>query len=170
MDTYLISIQKQHNENIFTGKKRFEGRKKIPKTIEIKNYLDNTMTYTPQSTDTKFVVYEPKNGGGCGKVIGEFICDYAQSFRRQVADFKLIAKALCVSIEFAKQYFDKDIGYMMRICEPKLYDKPRELGEFRKPCGNCIGKCTGEHYDRCPWQTITRPLQSYMRIQDTEEV
>lgn len=59
--------------------------------------------------------------------------------------------------------------YTLHITATKLYDKPKELWEFRKPYGNCIVKCAGAHYDRCPWRTITRPPQSYMRIEEVEE-
>ncbi len=177
MKTIMISIYKKHNENIFdTLLKTEEIRKNRPK-IDL---------------PFKAVVYEPKKHGGCGKVVGEFVVDRIEQFDSAFSEYayavaprdincimpmsedkaiQLMTTKGCLTLEDTIDYFgDEDyVAYFWHITAPKRYDKPKELGEFRKPCGNCIGKCTGEHYDRCPWRTITRPPQSYMRIQDTKE-
>lgn len=159
MKTIMISIYKKHNENIFdTLLKTEEIRKVKPKGIEC---------------PFKCVVYEPKKFGGCGMVVGEFIVDRIEAIKTDM--LYSIAEEACISKDELFKYlgviqnsnfYDTTWGFAWHITAPKRYDKPRELGEFRKPCGNCIGKCTGEHYDRCPWQTITRPPQSYMRIEE----
>ena len=76
-----------------------------------------------------------------------------------------------ISNEFLLQYSDnyrKDV-FALHISDLKVYDKPKELGEFRKPCGDCLGKCTGEHYNRCPWQTVIRPPQSWQYVEVPNE-
>jgi predicted transcriptional regulator len=146
----LISIRKEHNEKIFDHSKRFEGRKTCPKIITLGNHIDNTSTYNPSEDDVTCYVYEPIAGGGCGKVVGEFVCDFAQTFHPAYANMKMVANALCVTEDFAKQYFNREIGYMLRACAPKRYDEPKELREFRKPCdGNC------QECRYALWQTYT---------------
>lgn len=129
----LISIRKEHNDKIFAGLKKWEGRKTCPGNVEIKNYIDPTMPYSKSADDVKFFVYEQKTGGGCGKVIGEFVCDFAQTFHG-MPDWKEIARALCVSVDFAFKYFNKGKGYMIRINAPKKYDTPKKLEEFKLLC------------------------------------
>lgn len=130
MKAVLISIRKEHNKNIFDGTKRFEGRKTLPKIIPLGNHIDNTTPYVPSDDDVICYVYEPKAGGGVGKVVGYFVCDFAQSFHTAFANMKMVANALCVTENFANQYFNRNRGYMLRVCVPKRYDKPKELSEF----------------------------------------
>lgn len=134
MKAVMISIRKEHNEKIFSGVKKWEGRKTIPAIVKIWNTLDNRCDYQPSATDVTFYIYEPKSGGGCGKVVGEFVCDFTQSFPRNRAAWSEIAKALCVDIDFVHNYFSKKYGYMIRVCNPVKYDKPKELSEFWRPC------------------------------------
>lgn len=162
MKAILISIQKKHNENIFSGKKRFEGRKTLPTIIPLGNYIDNTSTYNPSQYDVTCYVYEPKAGGGCGKVVGEFVCDFAQTFRPATANMKMVAKALCVTEDFARKYFNRDVGVMFRVCVPKRYDKPKELREFRS---YNVKAYIDENGYPMPTHTITRPPQSWCYVE-----
>lgn len=134
MKAVLISIRKEHNEKIFDGIKRFEGRKTLPAIIQLGNHIDNTTTYNPSEYDVICYVYEPKAGGGCGKVVGYFICDFAQTFHTKFANMRMVSNALRVSEDFAKQYFNREKGYMLRVCAPQRYDKPKALIEFCHPC------------------------------------
>ena len=178
----LISIRKEHNEKIFDYSKRFEGRKTCPTIITRGNHIDNTSTYNPSEDDVTCYVYEPIAGGGCGKVVGEFVCDFVQTFHPAYANMKTVAKALCVTEDFAKQYFNREIGYMLRVCVPKRYDTPKELSEFYKKCE--ATKCEGcEHlkYQRvnpseydydCEYFNykipIARPPQSWCYVEKLE--
>ena len=167
----LISIRKEHNDNIFAGKKKWEGRKTCPGNVEIKNYKDPTSPYNKSADDVKFIVYEPKAGGGCGKVVGEFICDFAQIFQKyegryDTADYELISEALCVSADFARLYFNKGKGYMIRINAPKKYDTPKELSEFRT-----YDKFYDESIELGVDKTlpITRPPQSWCYVEEIQK-
>ena len=75
-----------------------------------------------------------------GKVIGSFVCDKVEKIMVK-ADcvitmgeyWKLlkIAKEACLSKQELKDYIGVGgNGYGWHITEPKLFDKPRELGEF----------------------------------------
>lgn len=64
--------------------------------------------------------------------------------------------------------------YGWRIADLKIYDKPKELSEFRISCNrkNLCYSCnrfTGKPWDICN-STITRPPQSYMRVKELKEV
>jgi predicted transcriptional regulator len=176
----LMSIRKEHNKNIFDGIKRFEGRKTLPAIIPLGNHIDNTSTYNPSEYDVICYVYEPKTGGGCGKVVGHFVCDFAQTFHTAIASMKRVANALCVTEDFAKQYFNREKGYMLRVCVPQRYDKPKELSEFYIYCGDnpkCDGcaahyfsntECGKEDYccsiiDGC--KPLKRPPQSWCYVE-----
>lgn len=131
MKAIMISIRKEHSDKIFTGEKKWEGRKTIPAIVSLRNELLPISIYHAGEDDVVFYVYEPKTGGGCGKVVGEFVCDFAQSFNRECACWEKIEEALCVDLNFAHNYFNKKGGYLLRICNPTKYDTPKELSEFR---------------------------------------
>lgn len=56
----------------------------------------------------------------------------------------------------------------------KIYDKPRELSEFIKPCPYGDSPCqVCEYYSDYSGECrniITRPPQSYMRVEELKEV
>lgn len=82
-------------------------------------------------------------------------------------------KEMCLS---AQELFDYiGIGkhlYGLHITDLKIYDKPKELSEFNRPCsynGACPSckrfKANGLSYGFCN-STITRPPQSYMFVEE----
>ncbi len=130
MKTILISIRREHNVKIFDTKdKLWEGRKTLPCIVSVRNDLDPTHTYHPSDTDVRFIVYEPKTGGGCGMVVGEFVCDFAQSFNRTTADFTAIGRALCTTENFARHYFNRPRGFMIRVRNARRYTHSKSLSE-----------------------------------------
>jgi predicted transcriptional regulator len=171
----LMSIRKEHNKNIFDGIKRFEGRKTLPATIPLGNHIDNTSTYNPSEYDVICYVYEPKTGGGCGKVVGQFVCDFAQTFHPKIANMKMVANALCVTEDFAKQYFNREKGYMLRVCIPQRYDKPKELSEF-KPYNRTEDDCKYSHLgyaipkcSDCHECYVKKPPQSWCYVEEVND-
>ena len=120
----LHSIRRPHSDRIKTRVKRWEIRKTKP------------------SIPTPFTdyIYEPKSGGGCGKVIGEFICDKiivadcdsVALFDRQTKEY--IGEEACLTAEEARKYLGVTCGYALHISELKIYDKPKELSEFNLLC------------------------------------
>ncbi len=77
------------------------------------------------------------------------------------------------SVEEVKAYLgSKNRGYAWHISNLKIYDKPKELGEFIKPC-DCEDKscylCDKSGYApdmilQC-YNTVTRPPQSYCYVE-----
>lgn len=80
----------------------------------------------------------------------------------------------CLTEEEFKRYGNGKPLYGWHISDLKIYDKPRELSEFRISCNrkNLCYSCnrfTGKPWDICN-NSITRPPQSYMRVKELKEV
>lgn len=130
MKSVLISIQPPHTDNIFDNLKGIEWRTR------------------PLPTG-KHHCYETKNGGGCGKVIGEFsiwrVKRYENASRIPETEIDLG----CVPKEFLMEYSKGKPIYANYIARPIKYDKPRELWEFKTKCkeyGSDNPNCTECHY------------------------
>lgn len=120
-------------------------------------------------------------GYGRGKVIGEFVCDkiYVRPantiyFGKGKDDYLDLIKSACMTeielLEYMGNQFNKDI-YFWHISDLKIYDKPKELDMFRKPCsfscdeyGNGKGDCStcGE------LNIITRAPQSWCYVEELQ--
>ena len=135
-----------------------------------------------------------------GKIIGEFICNktdiiYTYSDLKFSKDCTLISYAEtilkygCLSLDELIAYAnDKEYIYGWHISNLKVYDKPKELGEFNKPCDfnyDCF-LCDRAVYDKkvitdisgkitkvnnkfiaCD-DVITRPPQSWCYVEELE--
>ena len=77
-----------------------------------------------------------------GKVIGEFVC---RGIMHPCSDLRLMAKQSCLSVDKLSLYSHGKTPYGLRITDFKLYDNPKELGDFRKVCE--YAKCQKEN---CP--------------------
>lgn len=136
----LASINAQWNNLIFdTKEKHFEIRKTKPK-IE---------------TPFRVLVYETKGGKinfftskeetkkifGCGKVIGEFWCDYVLEFTTwddrwhgpsfSCDECQTLDEEACLTKQMLLNYIGNyNSGYAWHITEPKRYKTPIELSEF----------------------------------------
>jgi hypothetical protein len=82
--------------------------------------------------------------------------------------------AACLTYDEIENYGESKTLYGWHISDLKIYDKPRELSEFRISCNrkNLCYSCnrfTGKPWDICN-STITRPPQSYMRVKELKEV
>lgn len=117
-----------------------------------------------------------------GRIIGEFICDKVYSIKNQGNSFVVANEEQGVTNEIARQScldYDDMVGYMgnkdgygLHITALKIYDKPKELSEFKISCNrkNLCYSCnrfTGKPWDICN-NIITRPPQSYMFVEELE--
>lgn len=123
---------------------------------------------------------------GTMKVIGEFICNEVDNIfpfgldaaiidsKGNLFDPKPLLREICLTKKQVEKYLGKKgMGYGYHITAPKLYDKPKELMLFDKPCKyeyEPNASCYPQRCDSCCVTTITRPPQSWMYIQDPEEV
>lgn len=79
----------------------------------------------------------------------------------------------CLTEEEFKRYGNGKSLYGWHISDLKIYDKPRELSEFIKPCPYGDSPCqVCEYYFDYPGECrniITRPPQSYMYVEEVGE-
>lgn len=169
----LFSIKPKYCEQIISGKKTVEVRKKIPKiSVPFPVYIYETKgrkIITPAGE----VLHE-----GRGKVIGEFVCDeiidihyheeiggYGVAMSHPLCDF--FAESTCLTFKELHNYLQGNTGYGLHISDLVIYDKPKELNKFVKikkcPYGNLstieCSKCDDHH-------CLTRPPQSWCYVEE----
>lgn len=166
----LFSIKPKYCELIASGKKTVEVRKTQPKIpTPFKGYIYCTKGETAYFTRDIF-----GNESLNGKVIGEFVCDKIITVDcDSVAPFdyntkEYIDKESCLSRDDFVKYTGFIMAYGWHISNLIIYDKPKELSEFIKPCPTPFqcDKCNDlvEHFG-CG-RTITRPPQSWCYVEE----
>ena len=168
MKSVLISIQPKWCELIASGKKTIEVRKTKPK-------LETPFKVYIYCTQDKKFNFCTDNGEqytyiGNGKVIGEFVCDEIIEILPDneiygiydISDDEVIAS--CLVNGDLWDYGKGKTLYGWHISNLVIYDKPRKLGEFRKPIECHRGKdrenCVG-----CWDCEITHPPQSWCYVE-----
>lgn len=170
MKSVLISIQPKWCELIASGKKTVEVRKTKPKLeTPFKVYIYCTQGTLADLGIIGKTMYEKRM-----KVIGEFVCDRIVKFENSWYDlaFDETSDLSCVGLgELAKYLGENEYGYGWHILDLVIYDKPRELSEFKKPCTHKNDCCTCDRYDyighRC-YDDITRPFQSWGYVESED--
>ena len=180
----MISIRPKWCEKIISGKKTVEVRKNRPKLeTPFKCYIYCTMDHPYISMSCgklDKLNYRTNTVGRCnGKVIGEFVCD--RIFPIDVLDNGSIRNwnyehmdQACLSYEDLAAYIGGvgKRGFGWHISDPKIYDTPKELSEFKGLCkveSNC---CACPYYNyikmNCDGRTIKRPPQSWCYVENME--
>ena len=173
----LISIRPKWVAKIASGEKTIEVRKSAPKLeTPFKCYIYCTFPQKPfytlwlnRGTDNRFLAD--------GKVVGEFVCDEILTIDcDSVAPFckewdRYVDKETCLT---AKELFaySSNICYGWHISDLKIYDKPKELSEFRKPCDmflDCINCCRGRLGDLSCKGQIEQPPQSWVYVEELKQ-
>nr|DAE79538.1 MAG TPA: hypothetical protein [Caudoviricetes sp.] len=168
----MLSVRPKWCEKIINGDKTIEVRKTRPKLeTPFKAYI-----YCSQGNDAR------RLRGSWGKVIGEFTCDriYELAPINHAPDD--VEKQACLTREEIVNYL-KGTGYGWHIVELKIYDKPRDLGEFfpvcrykndDKSCPSRRVACSYQKYDYNPdgsinlvecGRTLERPPQSWCYVE-----
>ena len=192
MKSVLISIQPKWVEKIVKGEKTIEVRKSRPKIeTPFKCYIYCTK-------DKYEWLYRVDNNGygkpqsWHGKVIGEFVCNkiytyYADDFvGAEDFDGTIITEPkegefaywipnqedTCLRYLGIKAYGKGKTLYGWHISNLKIYDKPKELSDFYKPCpteqkGNCYGcyYLADRDYGGICVNNLTRPPQSWQYVE-----
>ena len=199
MKSVLISIRPQLVEKIASGQKTIEVRKTAPKEVPFKAYIYESRNGGHRckhcNEKDSCYSYAPKNVGcynGSGKVIGEFICDKVDkimTLQHTYYNFLGVPLAriteygiwnddlpqMCLTKKEIEEYGKGKTLYGWHISDLKIYDKPRELSEFSRPCsysGLCFS-CKRTSFKKdgnllCNTK-ITRPPQSWMYVEDLGE-
>lgn len=198
MKSILLSIKPKYVELIARGEKTIEVRKTAPKEVPFKCYIYESRNGGHRckhcNEKDSCYSYAPKNVGcynGRGRVIGEFLCDRVEMVNAKCSDYGIdlfyhdCLTNGCLTESEIEKYFnvpeDRDLramkgnGYVWNISDLKIYDKPRELSEFSRPCsysGLCFS-CKRTSFKKdgnllCNTK-ITRPPQSWMHVEDLGE-
>ena len=189
MKSVLIAIRPQWVEKIAKGIKTIEVRKTAPKEVPFKAYI--YCTKEKKQDDIIWAGIFGDRGKWNGRVIGEFICDRIEMVNAKCSDYGIdlfyhdCLTNGCLTEREIEKYFnvpeDRDLramkgnGYVWHISDLKIYDKPRELSEFSRPCsysGLCFS-CKRTSFKKdgnllCNTK-ITRPPQSWMYVEDLGE-
>ena len=197
MKSVLISIQPKWCELIANGKKTVEVRKTKPKLeTPFKVYI--YCTANKQGTHDLLEIHgtDGKIRKANGKVIGEFVCERIDRIGKRGIpnnfDYCYLSlnewgnddieieitdiKKSCISKEELNLYGEKtNCLYAWHISDLVLYDKPKELNRFQKPCiRDCdCGGCENAYYTRdygfegCALEEgLTRPPQSWCYVEE----
>ena len=200
MKAIMISIKPQWVEKILNGEKTIEIRKTKPKCeLPCKVYIYCTKpkkwwAFSNWGATSDELVWKIKdkvkmcNGlevwdDDCeklnGKVVAEFTLNKVDTLERDLNDW-LPKNRYDISNDLLKDinlnqnelwnYGQGKILYAWHIDDLKVYDKPKLLQVFFRPCGDCDKKDT----DRCIYEDsycrakVIRPPQSYCYVEELE--
>lgn len=159
----LISIRPEWAKKILAGEKTLEVRRNRPKL----------------KTPFKCYIYCTNSGvamgmrGKHGKVVGEFTCNKVTNLfsnSRFWLNEDDVLKT-CLSAAEIRKYADGANGlYGWHISDLVIYDKPKELREFKGLCkveATC-GACPYYNYTKmeCDGRTMKRPPQSWCYVEE----
>lgn len=184
----LISIRPKWCEKIASGEKTVEIRKTRPQLkTPFKCYIYCTLPRYPHEDFITTDYPKPQFYGG-GKVIGKFTCDRIDRLARIGFDgcglpprycicnsgmyewpVDGVCEDACLPQGELEKYLCGNEGYGWHISDLKIYDKPKELGEFKGLCKVEADCCACPHYNYskmdCDGRTISRPPQSWCYVE-----
>lgn len=173
----MISIRPKWCEKIIIGRKTMELRKSVPKLeVPFKCYIYCTSGHpyiSVKGGNLDRDTVRTNTVGRCnGKVIGEFVCDYILQ-RCEMANADIAEQQSCVrreDIYFIYSEEGKHYIYGWHISNLKIYDTPKELGEFKGLCKVDADCCACPYYNYtkmdCDGRKIKRPFQSWGYVEE----
>ena len=192
MKSIMISIKPKFCELIANGKKTIEVRKTKPNIeLPFKCYIyctigDNPLI-PPHLNDSHYRIHKQigkkkwkgKYDGGTdykgflnGKIIGEFVCD-AIVLDKTFGHDDLLYIAACLDVAERAAYCTNETMYGWHISHLKIYDDPKELGEFKKYNRDCwyadLGLAKRDCFE-CQNKEcfLQRPPQSWCYVEEQE--
>lgn len=198
----LISIRPKWCEKIVLGEKTIEVRKTRPKLeTPFKVYIyctsgrpDLNIPISPERLMQDYLDTGSMQSLNCplgnGKVIGEFVCDRIDTILPENEPYGIYnidddyVFQTCLEYGALWNYGNGKTLYGWRISNLKIYDEPKELGEFTAACryknddGTCPPRrieCSFQRYDYNPdgsinivecGNTIRHPPQSWGYVED----
>ena len=173
MKAILISIRPQWVEKILNKKKTIEVRKRFPKDYVGWVYIYCTNNGGNFAYDKGNLALGFENGNKfweqCrvnGKVVARFWCDNVDEFYDFDDD---LCKQACLDRGEMLDYLGNKNGYAIHITKLEIFDKPKEISEFKRyindsDCKKCAygSRCPLYPCDKIP---LTRAPQSYQFIE-----
>lgn len=187
MKCVMLSIRPKYCELIAIGKKTVEVRRTKPKIdVPFKCYIyctkGDNLNYLKSFHHKSFDKFWIDNKAfGCnvsranGKVIGHFICDEIDNFTKAFFDEQTardtdeIAELLgltCLTYRELYSYVGLKDFYAWHISDLVIYDKPKELSEFRSY--NVSTYIDEEFGLPMPTHEIKRPFQSWGYVYEVD--
>ena len=169
MISILASIRPIWCEKIFDGSKTLELRKTKPKAnppFKVYIYCANSME--------KIISIGPYRLRGNGRVCAEFICDYilrhCETTNADVAEQQSLVRR--ENIYWYSGCGNHEI-FGWHISQLKIYDEPRPLTNYHRPCPNSLRCESCAMHNEHPTPIcgnyaleIRRPPQSWMYAED----
>lgn len=185
----MISIRPRWCELIANREKTMEVRKTRPTLMQMpfKVYVYCTMPRF-EHEDFFALVGKPCCNGG-GKVIGEFVCDRIDTIQKRgipenfdycylslnewgnddiETEIRDIARSQVSKKELNEYGKNVSVLYAWHISALKIYDKPKEISEFKKHNRECYFNNLGMATPKCSECTkcnLMRPPQSYCFVE-----
>ena len=200
MKAILLSIKPKYVVKILNGKKTIEVRKRFPKDYKGWVYIyctkDSKMNFVKECWTNSYTNFakEVEIGNSTllnGKVVAKFTLKEVEfvfkEYHEHYHNFKTVSlsngsllEKSCTTndelhIYFANRKEDIVVGYAIHISNLEIFDKPKELGEFKHlvkyHCNNCpYSKCVG-HY-MCmvceEYVSLTKAPQSWCYVEVKE--
>lgn len=170
----MISIRPKWCEKICNGEKTIEVRKTRPKREPpFKCYIYCTLPKYPHE-DFIATDYPKLQFYGGGKIIGEFTCNRIDRLAPANEPYGIYdidddyVLQTCLENGVLWDYGRGTPLYGWHISNLKIYDKPKELGEFSRPFENCIDKVCDE-FGCASCENgghIKRPPQSWCYVEE----
>lgn len=185
MKAMMMSIRPKHVKNILNCIKTLEIRKKFPK-----DYVG--LVYIYCTKDKKYANLINRGGFLTGMVVARFWCDKVEEIKYHFGYYNmgewaesyilenscLTAEELDNYLQASKEYDEKKVskvyGYAIHITKLEIFDKPKEISEFKSKlhikngCKNCPQN-TGFSMPYCATCDFLLPLnrapQSYQFIE-----
>lgn len=175
MKAVMLSIQPKWCELIASGKKTVEVRRTKPKIdVPFKCYIYMTAGDAVYPVTINGALYTCSNVGGMC-LIGEFVCDYVGGILPVlggVVTNGVDIKETCLTTEQITQYLKAKRGYGWHITDLVIYDKPKDLREF-KPYNRTEEDCKFSHLgfaipkcEDCHECYVKKPPQSYLFVEE----
>lgn len=174
----LISIRPKWCEKICSGEKTIEVRKNRPKLeTPFKCYIYRTKGTVPHIINGEWIQMEVG-----GTIIAEFTCDriYELETHSPGGSYYVkgddqpttndVARQSYLTLRDMHEYLQSKVGYGWHISDLKIYDKPRELREFKKSNCDCFYADLGLAKRDCPdcknsGCFLERPPQSWCYVE-----
>lgn len=197
MKNILISIKPEHCCNILNKDKILEIRTSCP--TEWKKYLDGKISIKPEpckvyiyctkakTINKKLVRYKSPitkkykftigyyGDRFDGRIVAEFILKKTNKFDYAGLEFydmkDLVLEQSCLSNCELKSYIKDKIAYGWHIDNLIIYDKPKELDEFKvyDKTYDSVGAFGWAFSDEQKYTSLTRPPQSWCYVEEKGE-
>lgn len=168
MESVIVSIKPKWLEKIIRGEKTIEVRKSAPKEVPFRAYI-----YCTKSKEYEITVDEVRSDGkarhhNCkGKVIATFVCDKVDMelvgyVNHEPCYWDLLLDGSCLTKDELMNYGKWKTLYGWHISDLKIYDKPKELSEFIKPCPYGDSPCQVCEFEGLNFQSFLTDIQTIL--------